>query len=135
MELLNGLVRAVEEKSASKLCCENALDTLVQLLHPIAPHVTEELWERRGQVESLLDSDWPVADAAKIKRDRIQIVVQVDGKLRDRVEVDAAWGEKEVRGAALASDKVREHVAGRELAKAVLVPGRLINLVTRREEN
>ena len=135
MELLNGLVRAVEEKSASKLCVENALDTLVQLLHPIAPHVTEELWERRGHVESLLDSDWPVADEAKLRRDRVQIVVQVDGKLRDRVEVDAGWGEREVRAAVLASEKVKEHLAGRELAKAVLVPGRLINLVTRREGN
>lgn len=133
MELLNALTRAVEEKTASRLCCEATLDTVVQLLHPIAPHLTEELWERRGHVESLLDSDWPVADEAKLKRDRLTLVIQVDGKLRDRIDVDAAWGEREVRAAALASDKVREHLGGREVAKAVLVPGRLMNLVTRRE--
>ena len=60
------------------------------------------------------------------------LVVQVDGKLRDRVEVDASAGEDEVRAAVLASPKVQEHLAGREVAKAVLVPGRLINLVTRK---
>jgi leucyl-tRNA synthetase len=134
MELLNTLARAVEEKTASRLCCEATLDTMVQLLHPIAPHLSEELWERRGHVESLLDSDWPVADEAKLRRSRVQIVVQVDGKLRDRIEIETAWGEREVRSAALASDKVREHLGGREIAKAVLVPGRLVNLVTRREE-
>lgn len=133
MELLNALVKAVEGKTASRLRCEETLDTLLQLLHPIAPHVTEELWEQRGHTETLLESDWPEADEAKLHLDRIQIVVQVDGKLRDRVEVDSSWGEREVRAAALESDKVREHLGGREIAKAILVPGRLMNLVTRKE--
>ncbi len=133
MELLNALSRAVEEKTASKLVIAETLDTLVQLLHPIAPHMTEEIWERRGHTDSLLDSDWPVADESKIRRDRVVLVVQVDGKLRDRIEVDADAGEARVRSAALASEKVREHMGGRELAKCVFVPGRLVNIVTRRE--
>ncbi len=132
MELSNSLSRALEEKTASRPCCEAAFDTLIQLLHPLAPHVTEELWERRGYTQSLLETAWPKYDEAKLHRDRIHLVVQVDGKLRDWVEVDAAAGEDEVRTAVLASPKVREHMAGRELAKAVLVPGRLINLVTRK---
>ncbi|MEZ5313096.1 MAG: class I tRNA ligase family protein [Thermoanaerobaculia bacterium] len=66
MELLNGLTKATE-KTASKRICEETLETLVQLLHPLAPHVTEELWEMRGHGESLLDSDWPVADESKLK--------------------------------------------------------------------
>ena len=98
----------------------------------MAPHVTEELWERRGYTETLLETSWPEHDEAKLRRDRIQLVVQVDGKLRDRVEVDATADEKQVRAIVLASPKVQEHMAGRELAKAVLVPGRLINLVTRK---
>ncbi|HEX6865352.1 MAG TPA: class I tRNA ligase family protein [Thermoanaerobaculia bacterium] len=105
---------------------------MLQLLHPMAPHMTEELWERLDHVEGLLDTSWPEYDEAKLRRARIELVVQVDGKLRDRVEVDAGAGDREVREAALASAKVREHLAGRELAKAVVVPGRLINLVTRR---
>ncbi|MFL6232469.1 MAG: class I tRNA ligase family protein, partial [Thermoanaerobaculia bacterium] len=132
MELSNSLGRALEEKTASRLACEQAFDTLVQLLHPLAPHVTEELWERRGYTESLLDTSWPEHDEAKLRRERIHLVVQVDGKLRDRVEVDATADEREVREAVLASPKVQEHLAGREVAKAVLVPGRLMNLVTRK---
>jgi leucyl-tRNA synthetase len=132
MELSNALSRALEEKTASRLRCEEAFDTLLQLLHPMAPHITEELWERRDHVETLLETSWPEYDEAKLRRARIQLVVQVDGKLRDRVEVDAGASEKEARAAALASPKVQEHVAGREVAKAVLVPDRLINLVTRR---
>jgi len=135
MEFLNVLSRAVEERTASKLCVEQAVDTMAQLLHPIAPHVTEELWERRGHTGTLLESDWPELDESKLRRERIQLVVQVDGKLRDRIEVDAGAGEPAVREAALASDKVREHVAGRQIARVVQVPGRLVNIVTRREEN
>ncbi|HEX5758416.1 MAG TPA: leucine--tRNA ligase [Thermoanaerobaculia bacterium] len=132
MELSNALARALEEQRASRLVCEETFDTLLQLLHPMAPHLTEELWERRGHVENLLDTEWPTYDEAKIRRARITLVVQVDGKLRDRVEVPADADEGEVRAAALSSDKVREHLSGRELAKAVVVPGRLVNLVTRR---
>jgi leucyl-tRNA synthetase len=132
MELLNALSRAVEEKTASKICCEQTLDTLLQLLHPIAPHLTEELWERRGHGESLLETSWPEHDSAKLRRDRLTLVVQVDGKLRDRVEVDVDASEPEIRAAVLSSPRVRDHLQGREVAKAVLVPGRLMNLVTRR---
>jgi leucyl-tRNA synthetase len=132
MELLNAFIRALDEKTASKICCEATLETLLQLLHPMAPHITEELWERRGHEESLLESAWPTFDPAKVRRDRLTLVVQVDGKLRDRVEVDAEASESEARSAALASAKVQEHLQGKELAKAVVVPGRLVNLVTRR---
>jgi leucyl-tRNA synthetase len=132
MELTNALFRALDGNTASRLVCEETFDTLLQLLHPMAPHVTEELWERRGHVETLLETSWPEYDERKLHRSRVTLVVQVDGKLRDRVEVDAEAGEREARAAALGSPKVQEHLAGREVAKAVLVPGRLINLVTRR---
>jgi leucyl-tRNA synthetase len=132
MELSNTLSRAIEDKTASRLACEQTFDTLLQLLHPMAPHITAELWERRDHVEDILDTDWPQYDEAKLRRARIELVVQVDGKLRDRVEVDAGASDKEIREAALDSPKVREHLGGRDVAKAVVVPGRLINLVTRR---
>jgi leucyl-tRNA synthetase len=133
MEFLNGLTRAVEEKTASKICCEAALDTLVQLLHPMAPHITEELWEARGHGESLLDTDWPQLDESKLEREQFLLVVQVDGKLRDRIEVESAWREAEVRRAVLESPKVLEHLGGRAIQKFVFIPGRLVNLVTRKD--
>jgi leucyl-tRNA synthetase len=132
MELSNSLSKALEEKTASRLCCEETFDALVKLLHPMAPHVSEELWEIRGYTESLLETSWPEYDEKKIRKQRIELVVQVDGKLRDRVDVDVDAVERDVRETVLASPKVREHLAGKEVAKFVLVPGRLINLVTRR---
>src|SRR6185436_4928468 len=64
MELTNALTRALEEKTASRFACEAAFDSLLQLLHPMAPHVTEELWEQRDHIESLLDTSWPEYDEA-----------------------------------------------------------------------
>ena len=87
----------------------------------------------RGHGESLLESDWPLLDESKLARQQFLLVVQVDGKLRDRVEVETSWSEKEVRAAVLASSKVQEHLGGRTLEKFVFIPGRLANLVTRKE--
>jgi leucyl-tRNA synthetase len=129
---LNALSRALDDKTASRRQCEAALDTLLQLLHPIAPHLTEELWERRGHLGTLLESSWPEWDEARLTRDRVTLVVQIDGKLRDRLEFDAGAPEKQVREAALASAAVQRHLAGTEVARAIHVPDRLINFVTRR---
>ncbi len=132
MELLNALSRALEEKTASKLVCETTFDTLLQLLHPIAPHITEELWEHRGHVGSIIDSDWPELDSEKLRPRRVTIVVQVDGKLRERLEVSPDTGKDAVEREALASPKVKEHLEGRAVERIIYVPGRLVNLVTRR---
>ncbi len=131
MELMNGLSRAIEEKSASRVVCEASFDTLLQLLHPMAPHLTEELWEERGHPESLLDVDWPDFDPDKLATETVELVVQVDGKLRDRVAVPADTDEARVRDLVLASDRVARHVEGREIARMIFVPGRLVNFVTR----
>ena len=132
MELVNALTKALEEKTASRRQCEETVDSLLQLLHPMAPHLTEEIWETRGHLGSLLESTWPEWDEAKLERDRVTVVVQVDGKLRDRIEVDAGAGEDEVKRLALESEAVQRHLEGVELARTIVVPGRLINLVTRR---
>jgi leucyl-tRNA synthetase len=132
MELLNGFTRALDDRTASKRQCEATLDTMLQLLHPIAPHLTEEMWEERGHPGSLLESSWPEHDEAKLVRDRITVVVQVDGKLRERLEVDADAPEAEIREEALASEAVLRHVEGAEVARTIYVPGKLLNIVTRR---
>ncbi len=130
MELTNGLTRALDGRTVSRSACEQAFDTLITLLHPFAPHLTEELWERRGYDGSLLEASWPVYDEEKLRRSRMTVVVQIDGKLRDRLELDAEADRGEIERAALASDKVRQHIGDRRVSRAVVVPGRLINLVT-----
>jgi leucyl-tRNA synthetase len=108
-----------------------AATALVQMLAPMAPFVTEELWrEALGNAESVHVSRWPDFDEALAKRDRVVLVVQVDGKVRDRIEVDAGASEDEVRDLALGSDKVKRVVDGREIRQVIVRAPRLVNLVT-----
>jgi leucyl-tRNA synthetase len=105
-----------------------AAETAVSLIQPYAPHIAEELWERLGH-ERLWEQPWPQADPAFLERNTFELVVQVNGKVRDRFEVDAALAEDALVERALASEKVRAHLNGREVRKTVVVPGRLVNLV------
>lgn len=101
------------------------------LLHPFAPHVTEELWERLGHADHLVFHPWPSADPAALTSDEVQLVVQVNGKLRGRVTVATSATEDEVRAAALADAKVQPFLEGKSVVKVVVVPGRLVNVVVR----
>jgi leucyl-tRNA synthetase len=103
---------------------------LTRLLAPFAPHLAEELWERQGQRGLVTFSEWPAADPALLARSLVTVVVQVDGRLRDRIEIPSGASEDEVRRRALKSEKVRRALGGRDVARAVLVPDRLINLVS-----
>jgi leucyl-tRNA synthetase len=105
-----------------------AAETAVSLIQPYAPHIAEELWERLGH-ERLWEHPWPQADPAYLKRDTFELVVQVNGKVRDRFEVEAALPEDELVERALASTKVRAHLDGKQVRKTIVVPGRLVNIV------
>jgi leucyl-tRNA synthetase len=106
-----------------------AAETLVLLLAPMAPHMAEELWRRLGHDESLARAPWPEADASLLTRDVVTLVVQLNGKRRDEIQVPADASEEMVREAALASEKVQRHLEGREPRKVIVVPGRLVNVV------
>ena len=111
---------------------QEGIDTLVRLLAPFAPHLAEDLWEQLGRQESIFRASWPTADPSALEREAVQVVVQVDGRVRTRLEVPAGIGEDALRAQALADGKVRAWVASREIKRVVLVPGRLVNIVTRR---
>ena len=106
-------------------------EALLKLLHPFAPHVTEELWAMLGHDDMLLTSQWPVADPALMQEDRVTIAVQVNGKLRGQVEVAAPPEEQKVFDAVFASDRIRAWVEGKEIVKKIYVPGKLVNVVVR----
>jgi leucyl-tRNA synthetase len=111
---------------------EDARRTLVLLLAPFAPHIAEELWERMGGSGSVHDQPWPEPAAPQAAEQAIELPVQVDGRLRDHVRVAPADDEAATRTAALACPKVRLALAGRSVARVVIVPGRLVNVVTER---
>jgi len=104
-----------------------ATETVVSLVQPYAPHVAEELWERLGH-SRLWDTSWPVADPALVASDTVEVVVQVNGKLRDRLHVQVGTPEDELVALALASERVKAHIEG-EPRKTIVVPDRLVNLV------
>ena len=98
---------------------------------PACPHMAEELWARAGHEYSVHQQSWPIADPALLRRLSVEIPVQVDGRVRERVEVPAEASEAEVRAVVEALPRVAELLAGREVARVVYVPGRLLNLVLR----
>jgi leucyl-tRNA synthetase len=105
-----------------------AAETAVSLLQPWAPHVAEELWERLGH-ERLWEQPWPQADPALHEKDSFELVIQVNGKVRDRMEVPAGLPEDELVERAKASERVQAQLNGKEIRKTIVVPGKLVNLV------
>jgi leucyl-tRNA synthetase len=100
------------------------------LLGPVCPHVTEELWSALGYAGSLFRRAWPTADAEAMARDEVPIVVKVDGRVGRRRPAVVAALEADIRELALADGRVRPWLDGRRVAKVVVVPGRLVNIVT-----
>jgi len=107
----------------------DALRAFVLVLAPFAPHHAEEMWGDLGEPYSVHEQSWPAWDESLIRAEEITLVVQVNGKLRDRIEVPADITEEAAKELALSSERIRPHVEGRELKKSVYVPGRLVNLV------
>ena len=125
MELVNELNRAPADPAA-----RFAAETAVSLIQPYAPHVAEELWQRLGR-ERLWAEPWPQADPALLERDTFELVIQVNGRVRDRVEVPADLAEDELVARAKSSERVRAFLDGGEVRQAIVVPGKLVNLVVR----
>jgi len=107
----------------------DAARDFVLLLSPMAPHLAEELWHRMGHAQSLGWEAWPEPDPAMLVADTLILAVQVNGKRRDEIQVPADADDDAVREAALASERVRKHLGGREPKKVIVVPGRLVNVV------
>jgi leucyl-tRNA synthetase len=108
-----------------------AVETVLLLLGPFCPHLTEELWSQLGHQSSLFAMPWPVADASALERDDVTVVVQVDGKVRSRLTLPSGAADVEARTRALDDDRVRPWLTGRRVERVVVVANRLVNIVTR----
>ena len=130
MELLNEMYKAREAGAVGTREWSEAQDIYLRLLAPVAPHIAEELWTvHLGKPYSVHQQSWPQVDEAAAKEDSIEIPVQVNGKVRDRVVVPAEAGENEIRSAALASEQVQKYLEGREPRKVIVANRRLVNVV------
>lgn len=131
MELVNAFYGFQDATDVNPhLVRETALD-LVKLLAPFAPHITEELWQRLGGEKSVHIQPWPTYEEAAMRQDEVEIVLQINGKVRDKIvvaaELDAAGMEK----AALAQPRVRQYTEGKKIVKVIAIPGKLVNIVVR----
>jgi leucyl-tRNA synthetase len=129
IEFVNELMRRKEEPIARTPAWREAVETLVLLMAPSTPYVAEELWERLGKPYSVHQQRWPIADPALTAATTVEVVVQVNGKVRDRLMLAPDAPEAIARERALDLPKVAEHLAGAEPRKFIYVPGRLINIV------
>jgi leucyl-tRNA synthetase len=133
MVLSNGLADAIRAGRGTAAQRRDAAERLVLLLAPLAPFITEELWRGAlGGSGSVHVSPWPGSDPALVRSDQVTCVVQVDGKVRDRLQVAPDTAEADLRELALGSDRVQAALGGREIRRVVVVPPKLVNLVTGR---
>jgi leucyl-tRNA synthetase len=128
MELMNALAKLPEETSTPALRQE-ALEAATILLSPIVPHACEALWAELRPGTKLLDQTWPKADESALTVDEIELVVQINGKLRGSIRVPAGADKSAIEAAALASEAAQKQLAGAAPKKIIVVPGRLVNIV------
>lgn len=130
MELVNELYKIkASDNFAAADDWRFALESLVQLLAPFAPHITEELWQQLGHTDSVHLSSWPACDEKYLVSDTMTIAVQVNGKLRGEIQVAADMDQDDIIAAARANERVQTHLAGKDVKKSIYVPGRLVSLV------
>jgi len=132
MELVNELYKSIDprpHRSDSWKVIRQATETVILLLNPFAPHVTEELWQILGNRKSLVSTTWPVYDREVAAEETITLVVQVNGKVRSRLTLPANQADDEVRRLALEDEKIRGLLDGMELERVIVVPNRLVNVV------
>jgi leucyl-tRNA synthetase len=131
MELLNALAKFGDTSDQGRAVRHEALCALVLMLNPVTPHICHALWQVLGHPETLLeDVPFPVPDPAALVRDSVTLAVQVDGRLRATVEVAADAAREAIEAAALAEPNVRPYVEGRQIRRVVVVPGKIVNIVT-----
>ena len=126
--LESGAVMDVPAESRAPLQRE-AMSILLRVLFPIVPHITQAIWVELGFAGQLQDAQWPMVDEGALVQDEIELVLQVNGKLRGKFRVAAEADRDTIEKQAIANPDVQRHIAGRTIRKVVVVPGRLVNIV------
>jgi leucyl-tRNA synthetase len=129
MELLNAIGRFGDLSAQGRAVRHEALEIVVLVLAPITPHVCHELWRALGHERALIDEPWPSVDESALAQEAVEVVVQVNGRLRGRIRVPADADEAAVREAALADEHVRKFIADKPVRRVIVVPGKLANVV------
>lgn len=130
MELLNAVVGFDTKKNEKReMLVRHCMERMLKLLSPFVPHITEELWQKLGNDKLIFYEGWPAVDEAALKQDMIHYVVQVNGKVRDNMDVQAGFSQNEIKEKALALPKIQKYTDGKPVKNVVVVQGRLVNIV------
>ncbi|MGI9247377.1 MAG: leucine--tRNA ligase [Woeseiaceae bacterium] len=129
MELLNAVNRYDDQTDAGRAIEHEALEAVVLMLSPIVPHICHAMWQELGHETPLIDQRWPEVDESALELDLIEMVVQVNGKLRARVSVSADADNDAISRAAIADENAQRFIDGKDIRKVIVVPGRLVNIV------
>ncbi len=129
MELVNALYKFEDKSPAGRVLMREAVENIVLMLSPIIPHVCHELWRALGKEGAVIDAPWPEVDESALVQDTITLVVQVNGKVRGKIQVAAQAERAEIEQLALADDNVQRFVGGKAVKKLIVVPGKLVSIV------
>jgi len=129
MTLMNVLEKAPQATAQDRALVQEGLETVTLLLAPITPHISHELWSRLGHSDAVIDARWPVQDDSALVQDTLQLVIQVNGKLRGQIDMPASASREEVEAAARVNENVLRFTEGLTIRKVIVVPGKLVNIV------
>ena len=129
MELLNAINKLGDDSDLGRAVARESLEAVVVMLSPIVPHICHALWQELGHASALIDQSWPAVDESALELDLVEMVVQVNGKLRARLSVSVDASKDAIEAAALADANVQRFIDGKEVRKVIVVPGRLVSIV------
>jgi leucyl-tRNA synthetase len=129
MELMNKLSKVDIEAEGANAVVQESLEIIVLMLAPITPHISDVLWRVLGHDEAVVDVAWPSVDESALVQDKIELMVQVNGKLRAKVSVAADADNDAIQAVAMADENVQKFTEDKQIRKVIVVPGRLINIV------
>ncbi len=129
MELMNAVNKFDDTSATGRAVCREALDAVVLMMSPMVPHICHALWAALGHESALIDEAWPAVDESALALDLVEMVVQVNGKLRGKISVAADADRDAIGELALADDNVQRFIDGQPIRKTIVVPGRLVNIV------
>ncbi len=119
----------INEAYKSTVLPKDYMEGFVKLLSPVCPHIAEELWEKLGHHDTISYQAWPAYDEAKLVDDEVEIVIQINGKVKTKVMVPTDVSKEALEGIAMDDDRIKEQIEGKTIRKVITVPGKLVNIV------
>ncbi len=129
MELLNTLSKFTDDSDNARAIRQEALECIILMLSPIVPHICDQLWQELGQSSDIVTHAWPLVDKTAMQQDSLQIILQVNGKLRSKISVSVSASKDEIKALALQEENVQRFIDGKPIRKVIVVPNKLVNIV------